>query len=399
MPGIAEKNAPPALIVVFLRGAVDGLNVVVPHGDPDYYARRPNIAIGPPHSPAPPLPIPIAAGGLGGSGLSALDLDGYFGLHPSLESLKPLFDEGELALLQATGTPFADRSHFSSQRRMEVGGTATTHATGGWLGRYLNATARREHPAVRAVSVGLALDQSLAGADSAIAVANSASYRLSSGSEEQWRIGIPPLYQGHGERLETVPRSIFSALDLFASNPPDQIPRDPGASYPRGALGERLRQAAQYLKADIGIEAITLNSDGWDHHVNENSALPPLLSALAQGLTALRTDLAEHWSRSVLVLMSEFGRTVGENASGGTDHGRANMMMVLGGAVNGGRVYGHWPGLASPQLDPTGDLAITTDYRTVLAEILVRHMGMAHADLPRVFPGYSSPGELGLLAA
>lgn len=387
----------PAVIAIFLRGAADGLNIVVPHGDEQYYALRPSISIAPPGGSGGPLPLPVPLPGLGGSGQVAIDLDGFFGLHPSLAPLLPIYQAGELALIQATGAPQADRSHFSSQLRMEVAGTTDSRAAGGWLGRYLNATARREAQAVRGVSVGVALDQSLAGAASAIAVADNASYRLRTRFAEAWSAALPDLHRDMGFSYDGVQGKIFAALDLFARAEPAAVATDPAAIYPGDALGQRLRQAAQYLKADMGLHAISLNSDGWDLHVSENSALPNLLGSLAQGLDALRTDLGEHWNRTVVVLMSEFGRTVGENASGGTDHGRANMMMVLGGPVRGGQVYGDWPGLAPDQLDPTGDLAITTDYRTVLAEILVRHMGLPASDRGQVFPGFAASHELGLL--
>lgn len=387
----------PVLIVVFLRGAVDGLNVVVPHGDADYYALRPNIAIAAPGSNPPPLPLPVDVPLIGGSGQVALDLDGFFGFHPSLAALLPIYEAGELAAIQATGNPDSDRSHFSAQKRMEVAGSVVSRTSGGWVGRYLNATALRRRQAVRGVSIGSALDQSLSGAASAIAVQNSADYVLSSQNPEAWRAALPALNVDTGFAFDGVRQQVFAALDLLAEAQPAQIAPDPAAVYPADALGDALKQAAQYVKADMGIDAVTLNSDGWDHHVSENSVLPPVLSSLGNGLAALRTDLGEAWNRTTVVLMSEFGRTVNQNASGGTDHGRANMMMVLGGRVNGGQVYGSWPGLAENQLDPTGDLAITTDYRTVLGEVLTRHMALPASDLGQVFPGFSMPSPLGLI--
>lgn len=383
----------PVIVVVFMRGAVDGLNVVVPHGDPDYYALRPSIAIAPPTGGGGlPLPIPVPL--IGGSGQTALDLDGYFGLHPSLAALLPLYQAGELAAVQATGAPLADRSHFSSQLRMEVAGSADSRASGGWLGRYLTATAAQRGQPVRAVSVGVALDQALAGAASAIAVPDSASFTLRTAQPEPWRSGLPPLHD-IGMSFSQTQARVFSALDLFSvARPFEQMPEN-GATYPNDELGARLRQAAQYIKADIGIDAITLNSDGWDHHVSENTVLPPLLQSLGNGLAALRTDLGERFRKVVVVTMSEFGRTVSENASGGSDHGRANMMLVMGGGVAGGRVYGTWPTLAADRLEPGGDLAITTDYRTVLAEVLERHMG--RFDPGQVFPGWSPAPALGLM--
>lgn len=388
----------PTVVVVFMRGAVDGLNVVVPYGDPDYYGLRPTISIAPPSEPAPlPVPLPVPVPGIGGSGATALDLDGYFGLHPSMAAAKALYDEGLLACVQATGSPLSNRSHFSAQLRMEVGGSTVSRASGGWLGRYLAQTARTRTQPVRAVSIGVALDQALAGADSAIAVPDSAQFTLRTSRASEWRLGLPPLHAAAGDTafsFENLQARIFSALDLFEAEKPSTLPVDNGAAYPADALGTALKQAAQYIKADMGIDAITLNSTGWDHHVNENSVLPPLLQGLSEGIAAFRTDLGARFDDVVLVTMSEFGRTVRENGSGGTDHGRGNMMLLAGGRVNGGRVFHDWPTLAANRLDPTGDLAITTDYRAVLGEVLAGTLGAA--DFDAVFPGYAGT-SLGVL--
>ncbi len=382
----------PVLVAVFLRGAIDGLNVVVPYGDADYYALRPTISIAPPGGSAGPLPLPIPI--IGSSGQVAIDLDGFFGLHPSLAPLEAMYAAGELAAVQATGLPQPDRSHFSAQLRMEVAGGAR-RAAGGWLGRYLAVSAQASQQSLRGISIGVALDQALAGSDSAAAIANSANYALQTTTPEAWRTALPNLHRDVGFEFRGVQQRVFAALDLLAQARPADIATDPAAVYPNDALGERMRQAAQYIKAGMGIEAITLNSEGWDHHVNENTVLPPLLTSLGQALSALRVDLGAHWQRTAVVVMSEFGRTVNENASGGTDHGRANMMLALGGRIAGGRVYGEWPGLAAANLDPTGDLAVRTDYRAVLADLLSGHMGLAGADIRHVFadlPGGDRPG-------
>ncbi len=385
----------PVTVVIFMRGAVDGMNVVVPYGDTEYYRLRPGIAIAPPGENGG-LPLPIGVPIIGGSGQVAIDLDGFYGLHPSLEPIAPMYAAGELAPIHAAGYPEADRSHFSSQLAMEVAGSGG-RAAGGWLGRFLTATARDQNRVVRGISVGLSLDQSLSGATSAVAIADSADYALHTAHAEAWKAALPPLHADIGFRFAGVQQQVFAALDLLAEAQPAQIATDPAATYPADELGGRLRQTAQYIKADMGVDVITLNSDGWDHHVSENSVLPGNLANLAQGLAALKTDLGEAWNRTVVVLMSEFGRTVDENASGGTDHGRANMMLTMGGPINGGRVYGRWPGLGDGQLDPSGDLAITTDYRTVLAEILNRHMGLPEADLHHVFPGFTPAAPLGIV--
>lgn len=387
----------PVLVTIFLRGAFDAINVVVPYADPDYAPRRRNIAIAPPEGSAAGLPIPVPF--LGSSGQVCLDLDGYFGLHPSLGALEPLFAQGEMAPIIATGLPNADRSHFSAQLRMEVAGQSGQRVSGGWLGRALEATSAAGSQALRGIAIDTALDQSLAGSSAAAAVANSARYRLRTAQAEAWRVALAGLYSNVGEAFPQVQQRIFQALDLIAAAKPSNIPSDPNATYPANAFGNKLRQAAQYIKADMGLEMLTINSDGWDHHVNENGALPPLLQTLGDGLAALRTDLGSHWGRTVVLLMSEFGRTVNVNASGGTDHGRASMLMLLGGAIQGGQVYGRWPGLADSDLDPTGDLAVTTDYRQVLWEVLQGHLGISAAAQTHVFPGLRTAAKLGLMSS
>ncbi|WP_370307948.1 DUF1501 domain-containing protein [Sinimarinibacterium flocculans] len=364
------------LIVIFQRGGMDGLNALVPHADGHYYDLRPAIAVGEP-----------------GSADGALDLDGYFGLHPALAPLKPLYDGGWLAAVHATGGPDLDRSHFSAQAGMEI---ASGGVIGGWVGRHLLATAGagRSGRRIRAISIGTALDQALAGSPDSAAVASSADFRIRSREPELWEAALPLLHAGIADGYVAQGERVFSVLDAFRELRPHEIEPAADASYPAGAFGRAMLQAAQYIKSGLGIEAIGINLGGWDHHANEGNALPPKLQELAQGMAALRTDLAERFDDVVVVTMSEFGRRAAENAAQGTDHGSGNAMFVLGGRVNGGRVIADWPGLQSAALDD-GALRITTDYRNVLGEILSQ--GFGNQDLGSVFPGVRAASALGLL--
>ncbi|MGJ8668645.1 MAG: DUF1501 domain-containing protein [Oceanococcus sp.] len=363
------------LVVIFQRGAADGLNSIVPFADPYYYDLRPDIGIAPP--------------GEDGGGLN---LDGFYAMNPALAAIKPLYDAGELAVVQATGSRLSDRSHFSAQLRMEVGGSTISGAAGGWLGRHLDQLPSNR--SVRAISLGVALDQSLAGQKTAIAVPDSARYRLATQFPEAWQQAFSSLNQSIAYEYSEAANRVFSALDLFEVARPHDIETHSDAVYPAGRFGTSMRQTAQYIKADIGIEAITMNLDGWDHHANINSALPPRLTELAEGLAALRRDLGPRFEDVVVVTMSEFGRRAAQNAALGTDHGRGNSMLVMGGAINGGQVVSDWPTLAPQALDQ-GDLAITIDYRQVLAEILSRAMGNTRLD--EVFPDFSEFSALNLV--
>jgi uncharacterized protein (DUF1501 family) len=364
------------LVVVFQRGAMDGLNVVVPHADGHYHDLRPNIG----------LPEPGASGGV-------LDLDGFFGLNPALSQLKALYDAGELALVHAAGSPLVDRSHFSAQARMEIA-AASTASGGGWLGRYLQASARATNDHLRAVSIGNALDQSLIGSTEAAAIADSANFRIRSREPALWRSALPPLHDGIAVAYERQSHRIFSILDEFATEQPYALAPANGASYPGTSFGQQMKQAAQYIRAGLGLEVITTNIGSWDHHANENPSLTTRLTDFGDSLAAFRTDLGTQFEDVIVVSMSEFGRRAAENAAAGTDHGKGSAMFVLGGAVNGGQVIADWPGLSPTALDD-GDLRITTDYRAVLNEVL--SAGLANASADAVFPGFAGGGRLGLI--
>ncbi len=369
--------ATPTLVVIFQRGAMDGLNVLIPYADGRYYDLRPNIAIA----------APGAAGG-------ALDLDGYFGLHPALAPLKALYDAGDLTAIHATGGINFDRSHFSAQARMEIASDGPDGTGGGWLGRHLVATAPTGARGIRGISIGTALARSLSGSPDVAAISSSEAFRIHAREPALWQSALPVLHGGIGSPYEAESARVLDILAAFAATPPHTIEPAADASYPVGRFGEQLRQAAQYIKADLGIEAITIDIDGWDQHANENRTLDPLLQKFAAGLAAFRTDLGARFDDVIVVTMSEFGRRAAENATLGTDHGRGSAMFVLGGRINGARVVADWPGLDAAGLD-NGDLRVTLDYRNILGELLSGAFGNPQFD--RVFPGCAASPPLGLL--
>ncbi len=365
------------LVVLFQRGAADGLNIVVPHGESAYYAMRPSIAI--------PRPS---------SGREAcIDLDGFFGLHPSLSSLKPLWDQRHLAIVHAAGSPDTTRSHFDAQDYMESGTPGVKSTEDGWLNRCLHKPEDQLSP-FRAIAMGGTLPRALAGPEPAVAIGNlndfgvggrgPAAAPLANTFEAMYAQSVDTVLHGTGqETFEAV--KMLKAANLARYTPAA------GANYPRGHLGESLRQVAQLMKADLGVEVAFADIGGWDHHVNEGSTqgqLANVLREFGQSISAFWTDLGDLAEDTVVVTMSEFGRTARENGNRGTDHGHANAMFVLGGPVKGGRVYGQWPGLEQHQLYEGRDLALTTDFRRVLGEAVYRHLG--NRDLATVFPGFDN---------
>ncbi|PYQ12968.1 MAG: hypothetical protein DMF80_16450 [Acidobacteria bacterium] len=364
-----------ALVVVFQRGACDGLNVVVPFGENAYRQMRPTIAI-----PAP---------GAGREG--ALDLDGFFGLHPALEPLLPLWKEGTLAPVHAIGSPDATRSHFDAQDFMESGTPGLKATEDGWLNRLVQSQPDPEATPFRAVSMTPTLPRILSGRAAAVAMASIRDFDLRGGGNGPAARGFEEMYEGavhdvlHGTGQET-----FEAIQFLKKSDPGRYQPAPGAEYPRGRYGESLKQVAQLLKADVGVEVAFTDVGGWDHHAAEGGVqgqLAARLKEFGEALAAFRRDLGDGMQDVVVVTMTEFGRTARENGNRGTDHGHASFAFVLGGDVRGGRVHGRWPGLAPDRLYEGRDLAITTDFRDLLGEVLSRHLGAR--DLSRVFPGYA----------
>jgi uncharacterized protein (DUF1501 family) len=359
------------LITIFQRGAVDGLSVVAPYGEAEYYRRRPGIALARPAASASAL----------------LDLDGFFGLNPRLAALKPLWDRRDLAVVHACGSPDATRSHFDAQDYMETATPGVKSTGDGWLNRYLQGREASEHSAFRAVALAAQLPRALHGPAPALAMRGLAQFAIRDGDVGE---SFAAEYAQAADRvLHGVGRDAFDAMNTLKQIDPAQYRPAHGAEYPPSPFGQALQQIAQLIKAGVGLEIAFAEVGGWDTHVNQGSAqgqLATRLDDLAHSVAALVTDLDERMGDIVVLTMSEFGRALAENGNRGTDHGHGNAMLVIGGGVHGGHVYGTWPGLRSDQLYEGRDLAVTTDFRDVFGEIVVRHLGVTEAD--RIFPGY-----------
>jgi uncharacterized protein (DUF1501 family) len=364
------------LVAIFQRGAADGLNVVVPHGEKAYYSLRPTIAI----------PRPQA-----GNAEAAIDLDGFFGLHPALAPLKPLFDERHLAIVDAAGSPDPTRSHFDAQDYMESGTPGRKATQDGWMNRALPRVEGKVSP-VRAVSLGPTLARSMAGRNAAIAMQTIGGFRVQDAMAAQQ---FENMYTASKDpAIRAAGRETFEAVSMLQKIQQRPYTPDGGADYPRGPFGDSMRQIAQLIKSDVGVEMAFADIRNWDHHVNEPAQLAGRLGEFGQGLAAFWRDMGDRMTDVAVVTMSEFGRTARENGNRGTDHGHANCMFVMGGAVKGGKVYGKWPGLENEQLYENRDLALTTDFRDVLGELVKEHLG--NGSLDAVFPGYG-PKFLGLV--
>jgi uncharacterized protein (DUF1501 family) len=376
---VAPNGRRKTLIAIFQRGAVDGLNMVVPHGDRNYYELRPQLAI--------PQP--------GKSGQeSAVNLDGFFGLHPALAPFKSLWDEKRLAIVHAVGSPDNTRSHFDAQDYMESATPGVKSTEDGWLNRYLQARPDAKATPFRAISMTQSLPRSLQGRAPALAMQNLNDFQIRAGaSAASVQGGFEGIYeQGVNDLLRGTGKETFEAIDFLKRVNPSQYKPENGAQYPRTPFGNALMQIAQLIKAGVGLEVAFSDVGGWDTHRAEGGSrgqLANLLGQFSQGIYALVTDLGPARMQDVVVLtMSEFGRTVRQNGTGGTDHGHANAMFVVGGTVRGGKVYGKWPGLKDEQLFEGRDLALTTDFRDVFSEVASKHLGQA--DLSRVFPKYDA---------
>src|ERR1700722_14139414 len=364
------------MVVLFQRGAMDGLNVVVPFAEPNYYHLRPTIAIPQPRS-----------GGVD----AALDLDGFFGLHPSLAPLQPLFQNGQLAIVQAVGSPDPSRSHFDAQDYMESGTPGVKATEDGWLNRALQVTPEEQSSPFRAVAFGPSLPRTLQGSAPAVSIPDLKQFKMY-GSQQTVEGGFEAMYaQTVDQALHGVGKQTFEAIDQLKKINPDSYQPENGAEYPKSRFGQSLEEIAELFKADVGLEVAFLDSGGWDHHVNEGGVqgqLSNLLRDLGQGIAAFHQDMGDRMGDVVFVSMSEFGRTAHENGNRGTDHGHANCMLLMGGDIKGGRVYSRWPGMSDGQLYEGRDLAVTTDYRSVLSEIISKHLGGRNLD--KVFPGFAN---------
>jgi uncharacterized protein (DUF1501 family) len=370
------------LVVLFQRGAADGLNIVVPFGESNYYRLRPSIAI-----PQPKR----------GGGDAAIDLDGFFGLHPSLAPLEPLFHKNQLAIVHAAGSPDPTRSHFDAQDFMESGTPGLKSTEDGWLNRTLETVPEENASPFRAVAMGPNLPRMLHGSAPAIALPDLKQFKVMSqapGMNQMVEGGFEAMYaQSVDHALHGTGAETFEAIDLLRKADPAKYQPENGAQYPTSKLGQSLQQIGQLLKANIGVEVLFVDCGGWDNHVNEGGVqgqLSNLLKDLGSGLAAFHQDMGDRMQDIVVVTMSEFGRTAKENGNRGTDHGHANCMFLMGGDVRGGQVYGKWPGLNDHQLNEGRDLALTTDFRSIVGEVLSKHIGVGAKELNSVFPSFDN---------
>jgi uncharacterized protein (DUF1501 family) len=359
------------LVVLFQRGAADGLNIVVPYREQNYYAMRPSIAI---------------------KQNEVLDLDGFFGLHPAMASMKPLYDQGHLAIVHAAGSPDMTRSHFDAQDYMESGTPGVKATEDGWLNRALQAERLAgKATAFRAVALGTQVPRTLQGKVPAIAVSNLDSLSVAGRGPQTSEISnaFQAMYDSSSDAvLHGTGQETFEAVKMLKSADPSKYLPVAGAVYPNTPFGNSLKQVAQLLKANLGVEAAFSDIGGWDTHQNQgnsNGQLANRLREFSDTIAAFWKDVGDDAANVTLVSMSEFGRTARQNGTGGTDHGHANVMFVLGGQVRGGVVYGKWPGLANEQLNEGRDLTVTTDFRRVLGEAAYRSLGARNLEL--IFPG------------
>jgi uncharacterized protein (DUF1501 family) len=361
------------LIAIFQRGAVDGLNMVVPYGEADYYRARPSIAIAKPGAPD-----------------GAIDLNGFFGLHPRMSPFKPLWDRGELAIVHATGSHDTTRSHFDAQDYMESATPGSKSTTDGWLNRYLAASGLMDRNPLRGVSLTRQMPRSLQGAAPALAMGSTGDFTVADMSA---RTSFEEIYQAAQDKaLNGTAGEAFDAMKTLAKKTAGAYRPANGAVYPRTPFGQALQEIARLAKSDVGLEVAFAESTQWDHHVNEGAANGQIANRLgdfSRGIAALAQDLGERMADTVILTMSEFGRAVAENGSRGTDHGHGNAMFLIGGSVKGREVYGKWPGLRPDDRFEGRDLAVTTDFRDVFGEIVMKHLGADRKTAGQVFPNYT----------
>jgi uncharacterized protein (DUF1501 family) len=367
------------LICIFLRGAADALNMVVPHGDEHYYQQRPTLAI--------PRPDDAKVQ----ARLRTVDLDGFFGLHPALSALHPMWQAGHLAAIHAVGSSDESRSHFKAMELMERGLDQQSGPPSGWLGRHLATLDTGNHSPLRGLSIGEMVARSLRGPVPATALRSIADFHLGGDPRAiaEMQAALATLYN-LGDPLDPLANEAMETLAAVSALDPSGYQPANGVMYPEDEFGMGLRQVALLIKAEVGLEVACLDVGGWDTHITQGGSeglMATLLQSLALGLSAFYLDLAEKTDHLLIVVMSEFGRRLKENGGLGTDHGHGGLMLLLGGNVVGGQIYSRWPGLAAEQLVGPGDLAVTIDYRDVLAEIIARRLNNPH--LEAVFPGYA----------
>lgn len=365
------------LVTIFQRGAVDGLNMIVPHGESEYYNLRRNIAVAKPNQTD-----------------GAINLDGFFGLHPALKPLETFWQSKQMAIVHSVGSPDNTRSHFDAQDYMEAGTPGVKSTRDGWLNRVLQETKTDQDSPFRAVSLTQQLPRSLYGRAPSVAMTNLADFAINAGIYTQSvQGGFEGIYQQNADNLTETGKETFEAVNFLKRANPAQYKPENAAKYPNNPFGNSLRQIAQLIKANVGLEIAFTDTPGlnWDTHANEGGArgqIANLLGAFGQAIAAFAIDLGKRMDDVVILTMSEFGRTAKENGTRGTDHGHANSMLVLGNSVKGGKVYGEWKGLTNENLYEGRDLAVTTDFRDVFAEIAQKHLG--NKNLDKVFPNYQT---------
>jgi len=385
-PQIAFANTPAAarntdtLVVIYLRGAMDGLNAVVPFTDAGYYANRTAISIAKPDAAINP----------------AINLDNRYALHPALAPLKPIWDAGELAIAHAVGLTTPSRSHFDAQDFMERAWLEKSGPTSGWLNRLVGSNAAATDATFRALGLGRAVPRSLAGAAPVVGLSSISSFGITSRSPRKTDLSasLQASFSG-ASLLDSSGNRAFAAVSELQATLTTNLVVENAAVYPGTTFGNQLKDLAQLIKSGIGVEVATLDLGGWDTHNNQAAELSALLDQLAKSLAAFRTDLGVRMKNVTVVSMTEFGRRVAQNGSQGTDHGRASCMFMLGGGVAGRQVYADWPGLAANQLEG-GDLRVTTDYRSVLSELLSKRAGIGTTSLSAIFPGFTASKTPGL---
>lgn len=380
-PGSPQR----CIVTIFLRGGMDALNFLIPHADSLYHDARPDLSLQPSDG--------------------AYDLDGYFALHPSAGALKELYDSRHLALVAATGIPDGQgtRSHFQAQDYLEYGGQQKNE--GGWLGRYLNAapTPTQYSGIFRGISVSSSLALSMQGFGGALSMREADDFTLEGRADKtDLRRALRTMY-GVDPTLGPPAMKTLDAIDLLEANPVDDYTPRPGVEYPNEDIADSLASIAQLIKLDVGLQAATVDLGGWDTHEGQAGSNPATgsfsdrVSELSDSLGAFWADIADHHGLVTVVVMTEFGRRLKENNNRGTDHGHGGVMMVLNGAIREKRVFGEWPGLANDQLYERKDLRVTTDFRTVLSEVLISQAEVDPNDIGQYFPGYTFPDPVGFL--
>jgi uncharacterized protein (DUF1501 family) len=377
----SSKRGKKVLVCIFQRGAADGLSMVIPHGDPFYYKHRQDIAIAQPSRTR--------------SDPAAIDLDGFFGLHPAMDAFSPLYREGHLAVIHACGSPNPSRSHFDKQDWMESGVADGHTADDGWISRMLLAQhASGKASPFRAVAMSSVLPRSLQGQADVLAIRDLSTFGIQGGTSGGANAagGFEGMYDSAvGDVLGGAGKESFDAISILKKADPGKYHPDKSAHYPGGDFARALTQLAQLIKAQVGLETAFVEIDGWDTHVNQGGAggqLAGRLHDFSQAIAAFHRDLGDRMEDVLVLTMTEFGRAVRQNGNRGTDHGHAGCFFVLGGNIRGGKVLGPWPGLAPEQLFESRDLAVTTDFRAVFAEACLRHVGVPPEAMANVLPHY-----------